>query len=146
MQIHPSDLLLRETLQYPVSRCAEIRDHLDHCARCRQRLKNLLNTYWAGKPVDYGAAFDRSFQFLQFWQRAYAKERAEAPGLLSALLGHPVERQEMLLRNHPRFQTWGLLELLLRRSQDQVFQNPVNSEELARLGLILSHHLDSVRY
>jgi tetratricopeptide (TPR) repeat protein len=43
----------------------------------------------------------------------------------------------MLLRNHRRFQTWGLLELLVERSQE---------EELGRLALLLADSLDAAYY
>ena len=146
MQIHPSDLLLKETFQEPASRCERVSSHVRECLRCQERLKGLLSAYWANKALDYSLAFDRSLRFLESWQRAYARERAEAPSLLSVLLNHPVERQKLLLRNHPRFQTWGLFELLLQQSHEQVFKEASSSEELARLALTLSSYLDSAFY
>ncbi|HEV2853058.1 MAG TPA: tetratricopeptide repeat protein [Thermoanaerobaculia bacterium] len=147
MQIHPSDSLLRETFQDLASRSGHpLRDHLDRCSRCRKRLRALLSAYWAGRPLDYDTALDRSFGFVQNWQRIYAKERAEAQGLFSALQSHPAGRQQLLLRNHPRFQTWGLFDLLLRQSHEQVFLDTEKSEEWARLALVLSYYLDAAVY
>lgn len=147
MQIHPSDILLRKTFQDPTSCCDGLIDHIDRCMRCRKRLRVLLIPSLGAKPFDYDSAFDRSFQILQSAQRAFVRERAEAPGLLSALRSHPIERQKILLRNHPRFQTWGLLEILLRRSHDEIFHGAGNSsDELAHLGLMLADYLDSALY
>jgi tetratricopeptide (TPR) repeat protein len=146
MQIHPSDLLLKETFQDPASRHERLRDHLGGCSRCRKRLRDLLSAYWAGKPPDYDLVLNRSLAFLQRWQRMLTRERAEAPGLLTALLDHPVERQKLLLRNHPRFQTWGLFEHLLWHSLERVFVGAAESEDLARLALFLADHLDTAIY
>lgn len=52
----------------------------------------------------------------------------------------------MILRNHRRFQTWGLLEILLSESRERVFDDPSESEELATLGLELARNLESSRY
>ncbi|HEX9941082.1 MAG TPA: tetratricopeptide repeat protein [Thermoanaerobaculia bacterium] len=146
MQIHPSDLLLKEIFQDPASCHKRILDHLNGCPRCRKRLQDLLGTHWADKPPDYGLVFDQSLAFLQHWQRVLSRERAEAPGLFTALMDHPVERQQLLLRNHPRFQTWGLLEYLLWHSRERVFEDAAESEELARLALFLADYLDRVTY
>lgn len=146
MQIHPSDLLLKETFQEPASRCERVSSHVRECPRCQERLKGLLSAFWARKPPDYGPALDRSLATLQYWQQIYARERTEAPRLLTALLDQPVQRQKLLLRNHQRFQTWGLCESLLRHSQEQVFTDAAKSEELAQLALFLSYHLNADAY
>lgn len=146
MQIHPSDLLLKETFQEPASRCERVSSHVRECPRCQERLKGLLSAYWASKPPDYEPALDRSLATFQYWQRIYTKERAEAPRLLPALLDQPIQRQRLLLRNHPRFQTWGLCELLLRHSREQIFNDAMETESLAHLALFLSHHLNSASY
>jgi tetratricopeptide (TPR) repeat protein len=145
MQIHPSDLFLKETFQEPAGRSPKVLSHVRECPRCQKRLKDLLSAYWSRKP-DYEPALDRSFSALQHWQRMYAKERAEAPQLLAALLDQPVERQKLLLRNHARFQTWSLCESLLRLSHERVFTNAIESENLAQRALFLSNHLNSGLY
>lgn len=145
MQIHPSDLLLKDTFQEPANRSQTVLSHVRECPRCQQRLKDLLSAYWSRKP-DYEPALDRSFSTLLHWQRMYAKERAEAPRLLAALLDQPAERQELLLRNHSRFQTWSLCESLLRLSHERVFTDAAESEELAKRALFLLNNLNSAIY
>ncbi|MEA2601501.1 MAG: hypothetical protein QOF89_2493 [Acidobacteriota bacterium] len=145
MQIHPSDLLLKEAFQER-NGSRRVIEHVDSCAWCRQRLKTLVSRHLGGKPPDYGPILDRSFRSLQRWQAEYARERAEAPGLLSALLNMPRGRQVLILRNHGCFQTWSLLEFTLSESQQRVFDDAHGSEDLAALGLILADHLNPVRY
>src|SRR5436305_9223362 len=99
MKIHPSDILLKEAFQERTA-SSRVIAHVDSCSWCRQRLKTLVGHHLNGKPPDYGPIFDRSFRSLQRWQAAYARERAEAPRLLSALLNMPRGRQTLVLRNH----------------------------------------------
>lgn len=146
MQLHPSDLLLRETLQEPTSRCERVSSHVRECPRCQERMKGLLSTYWARKPPDYEPALSRSLATFQYWQELYVRERAEAPRLLTTLLSQPIERQKLLLRNHPRFQTWSVCERLLHHSHKQVFNDPLESEVLAKLALFLSCYLNAALY
>lgn len=145
MQIHPSDLLLKDTFQEPADRSPKVLSHVRECPRCQKRLRDLLSAYWSREP-DYEPALDRSLSALQHWQRMYAKERAEAPQLLTALLDQPVDRQKLLLCNHPRFQTWSLCESLLRLSHERVFTDAAESEDLAQRAVFLSNHLNSGIY
>jgi hypothetical protein len=145
MRIHPSDLLLTEAAKER-SGHRRVFEHVDSCAWCRLRFKAILGHQWERKPPDYGPILDRNFRSLQRWEAAYAAERAEAPPLFSRLLNMPKGRREMVLRNHRRFQTWGLLELLLNESHERVFGDPSESEDLATLGLELARNLDSSRY
>jgi tetratricopeptide (TPR) repeat protein len=55
-------------------------------------------------------------------------------------------RREMLMRNHPRFQTWGLLERLIDHAQEQCFVEPLAAESSARLALSLADVLDEDEY
>jgi tetratricopeptide (TPR) repeat protein len=56
----------------------------------------------------------------------------------------PFAERERRLREDARFQTWGLFELLVTRSQELGIPNP--AEAMARLAIGLSEHLDSRRY
>lgn len=145
MKIHPSDLLLTEAVKERSSH-RSVFEHVDSCTWCRQRLKAIVGHQLERKPPDYGPILDRSFRSLKRWEAEYASERAEAPEFFSALLNMPKGRQEMVLRNHRRFQTWGLLELLLSESREQVFDDAQASEELATLGLKLARYIDSSHY
>lgn len=93
---------------------------------------------WPEKPLpDYSSAFDRAEEVVRVRRAALEKERAEAVGLFNELLARTPEGREMLLRNYRRFQTWGLLELFVERSQE---------EELGRLALVLAGSLDATYY
>jgi tetratricopeptide (TPR) repeat protein len=89
---------------------------------------------------------ERSYQILLQRQAALARERGAAPQLLSRLIGLIPERQQLLLRNSRRFHTWGLLELLLQYGEEENFIDPAHGEEVSRLALEVSNHLDSSFY
>lgn len=111
-------------------------------------LLNLLNNLDERCPASdsYEAALARAEQRLRSWEALYQRERAEAVGLVAELLGHPQERQELILRNKPRYQTWGVLEKLLERSWAQRWENPDGTEHLAELALLVAARLDPAVY
>lgn len=95
---------------------------------------------------DYGRALERSARNLLQRQTSLNRERAEARLLLPELLAHWPERQELLVRNDRRFQTWGTLELLLDRGRGEILGNARESERLAKLSLMLCGELDGDYY
>jgi tetratricopeptide (TPR) repeat protein len=146
MQIHPSDILLRETLENPRSSGQRVVGHIAQCSYCRKRVRALSGTYWKSDVPDYGCLFGQNLSFLGQWQRRLMCERTGASGLLSTLLEQPTGRRKLLVQNHPRFQKWGLLEVILGRSYEQIFHDSKESEEMARLALLVSDHLNSSLY
>jgi tetratricopeptide (TPR) repeat protein len=52
----------------------------------------------------------------------------------------------MLMRNHRRFQTWGLLERLIEHAWQQCFLDPAAAEGIARRAVSLADVLDEDRY
>jgi tetratricopeptide (TPR) repeat protein len=73
------------------------------------------------------------------------RERAQALGLWGELQERSAEQREILLRNCPRFHTWGLYELLVERSGECI-RNPAHAEEIGLLALRLSEELDTSTY
>ena len=73
------------------------------------------------------------------------RERAEAPTLAAELLDLPPETREERLRRDPRFQTWGLSELLLARSVEAA-ADPAEAGRLAALALAGADTLDRTRH
>jgi tetratricopeptide (TPR) repeat protein len=160
MKIHPHDELLAEFAATLSQGEGSLVDHLAECCRCRGRLLALIDRSrgplperlaevlpWPEPPdVDYGPAIAAAERSLLTHSRALAAERAEAPGSLVELETHPPERREMLMRNHPRFQTWGLLECLIERVRERTFESPRAALDLARLGLALAECLDAGYY
>lgn len=140
MRIHPPDLRLRKLLSSR-SREDSVQEHVSACARCRRRIEALQ---LAGPKYD--AALAVSTRRLIDLQAAYQKERAAAKGLVAELTRHPAERRRILIANHPRFHTWGVFEHLIETSREETSRNPALAEELAKLALDLSEHLDAASY
>jgi tetratricopeptide (TPR) repeat protein len=159
VRIHPHDLLLQEL----GSVCRETRtkclQHIAGCPECHERLSLVgqpplgallprVLPFSRGQAVadDYDNALESVLTSLRSIEDSYRRERAGASSLYSELLRHPVERRLFLLRNCPRFHTWGFCELLLHRSQEKNFQDPARGESLALLGIEVLDHLDPVVY
>jgi tetratricopeptide (TPR) repeat protein len=124
--------------------------HVEGCARCRQRVAQLKEQERVvplrSRREDYGPAIDRALEAFQLRQATLDIERNEAPALLSRLLGLTPERQRLLLNNSQRFQTWGLLELLIARGREETFTDPEHAEEILRLSLDISGRLPPSSY
>jgi tetratricopeptide (TPR) repeat protein len=144
MRIHPHDALLCEALGRSKG-SEKLLEHVEQCTKCQAKLAHRASAdrFWR---ADYGPAFERSYQVLEQRQAALARERGEAPQLLARLIGLIPERQQLLLRNSRRFQTWGLLELLIQYGERETFIDPAHGEEIYRLALEVSTYLDSSFY
>lgn len=160
MKIHPNDLLLEELLLSLGTGRRTLLDHLLRCTRCRGRLSSLPGPtparsaeavatalrFSSKECGDYGDSLERSLQAVRSLELVMTRERKAAPGLYLELMGYPAGQRDFLLRNAPRFHTWGLFELLLERSWETAVAAPAKSEEIARLSLLLAEHLDVSRY
>jgi hypothetical protein len=73
---------------------------------------------------------------------ALGRERAEAPALASELLALAPERREDRLRQDSRLHTWGLCELLLKKSLEGTAADPAGAAALAELALAGADRLD----
>jgi tetratricopeptide (TPR) repeat protein len=161
VKIHPHDQVLQEFATLSEVDSAVV-DHLAECQRCQERVLSLVDRAPASRriegmadilpwptglnDVDYGPAIEAAEKSLRLHARALAVERAEAPRRVVELLEHPPERREMLMRNHPRFQTWGLLERLIDRVKEETWEAPEEAADLARLALSLADCLDVAYY
>jgi tetratricopeptide (TPR) repeat protein len=159
MKIHPHDLLLGELVEAFTGEQALVLEHLLTCESCRERLLPLLRRQpsrlkekvgkilqWNGDSCDYGQVLARSTHHHERVLFCFQRERAEARGMLAELLLQPSERQVLILENHPRFHTWGLLELLIDEARDAGHADPVRGLELGGLALRLAEHLDAEVY
>lgn len=155
MKIHPHDLLIQELFASNGDEPLAVLNHVLGCSACQRRTRELLHARpapfarrvvrldgWTEAPADYGKALERGTACALSLQSAYDWERAEAAGLLAELLEHPPGRRQWIVRNHPRFQTWGLFDLLLKRSHEQNFQDPAAGEGLALLALEITEKLE----
>ncbi|HSG41095.1 MAG TPA: tetratricopeptide repeat protein [Thermoanaerobaculia bacterium] len=110
-----------------------------------ERLATVLR--WpGGEDGEYDRILEAVERRVADHARVLGRERAEAPARLAELLGKPAERREMLVRNHPGFRTWGLLERLLDQVRERTFQDAAAAEELGVLALLLASVLDAGRY
>ncbi len=94
------------------------------------------------KVSRYGTVLDRVQGQGESWALAVEAERDEAPDLFVELMSRPAERWAEILRAEPRFQSWGLFELLIERSRETVTRDACFAEDLARLALGLSERLE----
>lgn len=92
---------------------------------------------------------DGTEELLARVERARAnllRERSEAPALEAELRAEPHARQRELVVSDPRFQTWGICELLLDRGLSLQMADPVESGHLADLALAAADRLDRGRH
>jgi tetratricopeptide (TPR) repeat protein len=154
VKIHPHDLLIEELFASSSDESLAVIEHVLRCSACQRRTRELLHARpapliqkvvrldWHTAPDDYGAVLERAAAFALRLQTAQEWERAEAASLLTELLEHPGGRRQWIVRNHPRFQTWGLFERLLQRGQEQSFDDPAAGEGLALLALEITDRLE----
>src|SRR3954447_2015848 len=154
VKIHPNDDVLEEFVLSLDEEHRSLLGHLAGCSYCRSKLyylprplplhpKDALGNPKAGI---YEAGLAESRRALSEWEAVLAKERDDAPGLFVELFEQPAEDRDLLLRDAPRFQTWGVFELLVERSLESTLQDPVFGEYLGMLALLLSDSLDRKRY
>ncbi|HEV2856252.1 MAG TPA: tetratricopeptide repeat protein [Thermoanaerobaculia bacterium] len=75
-----------------------------------------------------------------------AAERAQAAGLWEELRHQDSESRRRLVASDGAYQTWGLFELLVDRSHQTLPQEPREAEDLVRLALHVTDHLDAGFY
>jgi tetratricopeptide (TPR) repeat protein len=154
MRMHPHDILLQELFTSYSDQHEDVLDHLIGCAECQTKVvlraqpnppvtRFLESRYRQKSSGGYGEVLDRVSLQAGRLRAAVERERFDAPTLLSQLLEQPSERREIMVRNNPRFHTWGLLDLLLERSREQSFRNADLGEAFALLGLEIAKHLES---
>lgn len=152
MKIHPSEEALEDLLLSLDSERGTVLDHLLSCPYCRSKL------YFLPRPerpplegeIRFGVpSYDRGLaetgRAVESFERALKEERRAAPGLYVELTEAPTERRESLAVD-PRFQTWGVAELLVERSLEVSPKDPTHGEKLGLLALALMNHLDASRY
>lgn len=159
MKVHPNNFVLEEFYLSLSKDHLTLMEHLIWCQTCRHRLEGIRDRHlegaarriaevlpWPGPSTDYTEAFRGSRKTVRDRDRALAKERAEAPGLFVELTGCPADQRDLVLRNAPRFHTWGLFELLVERSLEETRKDPAYGEELGLLALRLAESLDAGIY
>ncbi|HZF11639.1 MAG TPA: hypothetical protein VFE33_22875 [Thermoanaerobaculia bacterium] len=79
------------------------------------------------------------------WDESVAVfESRQAPELLAELAEHPFEEQLQIVEEQEELHIWGFCRLLLRRSREAVFADPMKAVDLADLAVRVAGHLDEV--
>ena len=116
---------------------AEIR-HLDECAECRARVRELARQEDGG----YRSALMRAAEDTLKRIPAVRAEKAAAPNLLAELLALPDSDRETALALDPRFHSFALASYLLKRCEAEIPRDPHRGRELARLGRAVAEQVD----
>lgn len=99
---------------------------LQHCGSCRKRYEEILELQ---KVVGH-------------WdERVAVFEGLQAPELLGLLEPLPFDEQLRRVLDDESFQTWGVCQLLIRKSLGQVLQEPTRAVELAELAVRVGERL-----
>ena len=152
MKIHPNDEVLEEFLLSLGEQHRPLVRHLTWCNYCRSRLVYLPRPLplspdtGKGAGPGYDQTVSTSRRAVAEWEADLERERDDAPGFFVELLEQPAESRDLLLRDSPRFQTWGVFELLVERSLEVSIQDPAFGEHLGLLALRLADQLDRTRY
>lgn len=145
MKFHPNDLVMEEFYLSQSEEHQELLKHLAKCARCYELLQRVVERPQGDRSsLVYEEALQRVECAVAARERAVLKERADAPALFVEMMKLSLDQKRLLIRNSPRFRTWGLLELLLERAFEVAVQTPSEAEELSLLALDLSERLDPV--
>ena len=118
-----------------------IRHLLAPCAKCRQALRQVM--------TNAGAAEGSDLQLPRHlvYPPMLAVERTDAVHLWHNTLEWMDSGQRLLLvRDNPRYQTWGLQELLLEQGKARVLEDPIQALDLCHLSLEIVHRLSLDRY
>ncbi|HSK77183.1 MAG TPA: tetratricopeptide repeat protein [Thermoanaerobaculia bacterium] len=147
MKTHPSEEVLEDFILSQDSGHQAVLQHLIWCPSCRSKLLFLPRLQEVGRSAapDYDRVFEEARRAVESFERALKEERGAAPGLYLELRAQPPEWQVILIAN-PRFQTWGVAELLVERSLEVSPRDPAYGEKLGLLALELANQLDASRY
>lgn len=159
MKIHPNGIVLEEFLLSLSNERLGVLEHLVRCPECQKKVSAFRRRHrgpvarrvaealgWPCDPAQYSGPLRKSEKVAEGHLALLKEERAAAPGLFVELVRHPEEQRELLLKNSPRFHTWGVFELLVERSLEMTPRDPAHGEELGLLAVRLSEFLDASRY
>jgi tetratricopeptide (TPR) repeat protein len=152
LKTHPTGLHL-ESLYLDLGReNRKVLVHLSGCARCRERVEELLSRPKSaeaespGQEETPGGEPDLADPLVFPFSFVLLQERTEAADLLVDLLRQSASRRKGFLLADPRFRTWGFVELLVARSLETATRDPEHAEELGQLALNASSLLDAGFY
>jgi len=158
---HPDRKTLERFLEdeLPEEQSRTLQRHLFTCSGCETSLVQILPV--AGSrcaPEDSDIGSDMGYRGLvrkvlqearqegQHRRAILARERQEAGRLWREVRSLDLSARRELIWEDSRFQTWGFFELLVDRSRSAVLEEPRKAEEMLRLALDITEHLDPASY
>ncbi len=130
-------LSLEQTRSLALKFSVEI-DHLEACAECRDRLREVVSDQDRG----YRDALARAAEGTLRRIPAVRAEKAAAPERLAELLELSEVQQASALALEPRFRSYALASYILRCCEAEVFHQPERARRLARLARAITERVD----
>ena len=112
--------------------------HLEECAECRSRLREVADEEDGG----YRAALIRAAEGTLRRLPAVRAEKAAAPDLLAELLAMPEVERETALALDGRFHSYALASYILKRCETEIPRDPDQGRVLARLARAVTGQVD----
>lgn len=112
--------------------------HLEECAECRSRLREVV----AEEDGGYRAALIRAAAGTLRRLPAVRAEKAAAPDLLAELLAMPEVERETALALDGRFHSYALASYILKRCETEIPRDPDQGRVLARLARAVTEQVD----
>ncbi len=154
---HPEAEILSRFVsgELPLQRSLKVAWHLYTCSTCRLKVEQgssgaeLLSRLFADvtepgpaeKTGGYEEAFERSLTHFLSRQNEIEAERYAAPDLYAELSKHPPARQQVMIENSRRYQSWALSDFILGLCEEAWFKRHQEAEGLARLALVIAEAL-----
>jgi len=112
--------------------------HLEECAECRSRLREVA----AEEDGGYRAALLRAAEGTLRRLPSVQAEKAAAPDLLAELLVMPEVERETALALDGRFHSYALASYILMRCETEILRDPDQGRVLARLARAVTEQVD----
>lgn len=132
---------------------AWIETHLrSGCAVCQRTVDEILMAFaFVKEPEELAVsseeeAWKRLFSRLEQRLVQIHRERSAAPVIVAELLSRPAAEWKSLAQNRSACQTLAACELLIERSFEEGFQDPIRSIQLAELAIHVIDRLDAAKY
>ncbi len=112
--------------------------HLEECAECRSRLREIA----AEEDGAYRAALTRATEGTLRRLPAVRAEKAAAPDLLAELLAMPEVERETALALDGRFHSYALASYILKRCETEIPRDPDQGRTFAKLARAVTGQVD----
>jgi tetratricopeptide (TPR) repeat protein len=123
-----------------------VRHLLSGCAQCGELARAILLPGEGGE-LDYSGVMRRIGLGYVVAKGMIEEEKIHAERSWWSFLGRLDSGSRLrAIRDNPKFQTWGLLDLALSKAKDAVREKPIEAIDLAHTGLFIASLLDKEHY